>query len=125
MGVYDMFEGEELTVQVKMTNDGESMPTYKVGDSIELPDCVIVGYEGYVVIVDKTVILIDANIYDKWGGLLECKDIIEERNVIAQMLSTKDKILADGRKAQEVLRNTTDLESPSDAEIEEILDDAE
>jgi len=124
MGVYDIFEGDELTVQVKMTNDGESMPHYKVGDSIKLHDCVIIGYEGFVVIKDNTVILVDTNIYDKWGNPLECKDIIEEGNVIAQMLHTKDKIMSDGRKAQEVLRNTTDLESPSDGEIEEILDDA-
>lgn len=124
MGVYDIFVGDELTVQVKMTNDGESMPHYKTGDTIELPDCVIIGYEGFVVIKDNTVILVDETVYDKWGGLLECKDIIEERNVIAQVLRTKSKIFEDGKKAQEVLRNTTDLESPSNEDIEEILDDA-
>ena len=131
MGVYDIFTGPpdengvQTAVQVKMTNDGRSLPYYTIGDTIELPDCVIIGYEGFVVIKDNTVILVDETVYDKWGGLLECKDITEERNVIAQVLHTKSKLFEDGKKAQEVLRNTTDLESPSDDEIEEVLDNAE
>lgn len=131
MGVYDTYisppdpeDGIEIAVQVKMLNDGESMTTYRVGDKIPtpIPECVIIGYEGFVVIKDGTVVLVGGTVYDKWGGLLECKDIIEERNVIAQMLHTKDKLFAEG-KAQNVLSRTTDLESPSNEEIEEILDD--
>jgi len=131
MGVYDTFvsppdpeDGIEIAVQVKMTNDGDSMPTYKVGDKIpiSIPECVIIGNEGYVVIKDGIVILVGGTIYDKWGGLFEPLDIIEERNVIAQALNIKNRVIQDGKKAQEVLRNITDLESPSNDDIEEILD---
>lgn len=105
MGVYDMFasppddDGVVTTVQVKMTNDGQSMPTYNVGDKIAMHDCVIIGYEGYVVIKDGLVILVDSNLYDKWGNLLVCKDVIEEGNVIAQMLRTKSRIFEEGKKS--------------------------
>lgn len=104
MGVYDMFssppddDGVVTVVQVKMTNDGQSMPMYNVGDKIAMHDCVIIGYEGYVVIKDGLVILVDSNLHDKWGGLLECSEVIKERNVIAHVLDIKNRMITGGGK---------------------------
>jgi hypothetical protein len=94
MGVYDTFHSSEdemgirTSVQVKFTNDGESMPLYGVGDRIPFPieECVIIGYEGYVVISKGIVQQVGLTIYDKWGGLYEPNHIIDSSNPIAKVI---------------------------------------
>lgn len=107
MGVYDTYvsppdpeDGIEIAVQVKMLNDGQSMTTYRVGDKIStpIPECIIIGHEGYVVIINGLVALVGGTIYDKWGGLLEPADIIKERNVIAHVLDIKNRMITGGEK---------------------------
>ena len=89
MGVYDTFCNGKLLVQIKMTNDGISMPNYEVGDEVNVPDdCIIIGYEGAVVVVDGKVVLVTENLFDKWGGLLCCDEIIDDRNELKQLINS-------------------------------------
>lgn len=83
MGIYDTFIDGDLGVQIKCTNDGDSMLTYNVGDAIEFPDCVLIGYCAAVVIKDNTVVMVTDKLKDKWGVSLDCGDIIGELNPVA------------------------------------------
>ena len=112
MGLYDTFvspsddEGNSTAVQVKFTQIEDGLPVYNVGDKTPYPiyECVIIGYEGYVVINAGIVQQVGMTIYDKWGGLLEPSEIINSSNPIAQVLKM------------------TDLEQISSEEVREIID---
>jgi len=82
MGLYDTFVDGNIAIQIKCTNDGNSIPTYEVGDEINMEDCVLIGFEGAVVIKDNEVVMITENIMDKWGVVLDCEDIIGDNNPI-------------------------------------------
>ncbi len=115
MGLYDTFLGDvnndgiRTAVQVKFTQVVDGLPSYKVGDLIPLhiAECVIIGYEGYVVIENSIVIQVGETIYNKWGNLLEPPDIISRSNPIVNALDDL---------------NLTDLEQTSPEEIKELID---
>jgi len=88
MGTYDIFVGpRNEAVEIKMTNDGESMPTYKVGDHIHTGDCIIIGYEGAVVIYQETVIFVTSRLFDKWGNDINIKNLLDQSNPIVDAIS--------------------------------------
>ena len=115
MGLYDTFLGDvnndgiRTAVQVKFTQVVDGLPSYKVGDLIPLhiAECVIIGYEGYVVIENSIVIQVGQTIYNKWGNLLEPPNIISRSNPIVNVLDDL---------------NLTDLEQTSPEELAEIID---
>jgi hypothetical protein len=123
MGLYDTFvspsddEGHSTAVQVKFTQLGEGLPVYQVGDKIPLAiyEGVIIGYEGYVVINAGIVVQVGETIYDKWGGLLEPREIINSNNPIVMALSDLELTDLDDLKI-------TDLEQVSPEEIKELID---
>lgn len=82
MGVYDTFVDDNIAVQIKYTNDEDSMPIYKVGELIATEDCILIGYEGAVVIKDGVVVMVTENVMDKWGCLLACDEIISMNNPV-------------------------------------------
>ncbi len=121
MGLYDTFvspsddEGNSTAVQVKFTQIEDGLPVYNVGDKIPYPiyECVIIGYEGYVVINAGIVQQVGMTIYDKWGGLLEPVEIVDNRNPIT---------IAMQRTLDVDNLNLTDLEQTSPEEVREIID---
>jgi len=82
MGIYDTFVDGNVAVQIKYTNDEDSMPIYNVGELIATEDCVLIGYEGVVVIKDGIVVMVTENLMDKWGHILDCHEIVGAKNPI-------------------------------------------
>ena len=74
MGVYDIFG--KLQIQLKVNNDGMSMPHYKVGDTVDWEDGIYIGYEGAIVIKDKKFVAEFPYVVDKWGNEIGCLQIL-------------------------------------------------
>lgn len=84
MGMYDILG--RRGVQLKVCNDGMSMPHYAVGDRVPLTDGIYVGYEGAVVIKNHIFIAEFGHLTDKWGGIMLCKDVINRNNPLKQVV---------------------------------------
>ena len=84
MGVYDTYG--KNGVQIKAGNDGMSMNDFSVGDKVPLSDGIYVGYEGAVIVKDGIFIAEALFIKDKYGGILNFKNIIDENNPVSQAI---------------------------------------
>lgn len=72
MGIYNTYG--EKGIQLKV---GElSMKHYNLGDKVEIPDGIYVGYGGVVVIKDQTFIAEFPFVKDKWGGVITPREIL-------------------------------------------------
>jgi len=80
MGIYNTYEG----VQIKVGNC--LMDEYKIGDKVDLPNGVYVGFEGIIVIIDNILKAKFSFILDKWGSIIEPKEIIEDNNPVKQAI---------------------------------------
>lgn len=83
MGMYDMIIDKDIDIQIKLLDC--VMKVYSKGDTILLDDGVYIGWEGYFVVEDNTIIFIDNRIYDKWGSCLKCEDVIQSRNPLREI----------------------------------------
>ncbi|OGM09246.1 hypothetical protein A2Z67_04885 [Candidatus Woesebacteria bacterium RBG_13_36_22] len=79
MGVYNCY-GREC-VQLKLGNC--ELKSFRVGDNVDIPDGVYVGYEGVVVILKGKLARVFNSIRDKWGGELDLHDILNSRNAVS------------------------------------------
>ena len=84
MGVYDTYG--KTRVQIKAGNDGMSMNDFFVGDKVPLPDGIYIGYEGTIIVKDGVFIAEALFIKDKYGGILNFKNIIDENNPVSQAI---------------------------------------
>lgn len=82
MGVYDTYG--ELGAQLKCGD--VSMEHYKVGDTVPLEDGVYLTYEGAIVIKDGRFIAESARVFDKYGGEVTYRDILDRRNPVVAAL---------------------------------------
>lgn len=107
MGLYDEYIDGGVYVQIKASNDDESMPTRKVGERVPLEDGIYIGYEGAVVIKNGVFVAAFDELNDKWGGVLvtEFDELLNLNNPIANALiasscpnlpTSKDVIVFDG-----------------------------
>lgn len=71
MGCYNTYDG----VQLKVAED-LMLINYKIGDEVDIPDGVYVGYEGIVVIIDGKLVKVFTELYDKYGGTFDLEKII-------------------------------------------------
>jgi hypothetical protein len=73
MGLYDTV-GKNY-IQIKSTPDC-SLTHYKVGDEIDLPDGLHIGYEGWFIVSHGKIMRTGTDIYDKWGNPLITTEIL-------------------------------------------------
>ena len=95
MGLYDTYYDNvsDTSVQIKIGNDGESLPTLHVGSASSLMDGVYVGYGGAVTIRNGTVVAVSPDIFDKWGNRIEYKLLTDTNNPVYSAI----KALKEGR----------------------------
>lgn len=93
MGIYNTFMDDDIAVQIKYRVDDGIMRTYEVGNEIDMENCILIGYEGAVVIKDGIVVMVTENVINKWGGLLNCTAIIARDNPIAKEMQLVHKEL--------------------------------
>lgn len=86
MGVYNTYEG----VQLKIGRC--ELKEYKLGDKVDIPDGIYVGYEGVVVIADKMLVAQYEKIFDKWGGVISCDSAINGHNQITKALENLEDV---------------------------------
>lgn len=82
-------------IQIKATPEPVGK-NYEIGDPIPLPDGAYLGYEGAFVVQDSRVlwvtahvyggkgVLIEAAVFDKWGGPVSLRQILDPSNPVAQ-----------------------------------------
>ncbi len=82
MGLYDTVVSRHGNISIQVKSTECTMQVYKIGDVIPLPNGVHVGYEG-VFVVDRGLLLtVYDQLYDKWGGVLFPKEILDSRNPV-------------------------------------------
>ena len=91
MGVYAMVGKENL--QIKSVDidiyDDNCKSHYDVLDEIELNDGVHICYDGWFVVQNGIIHCSGTDAYDKWGGELNCREIISGENPINKALGIK------------------------------------
>jgi hypothetical protein len=50
-------------------------------------DCIIIGYEGAVVIYQETVIFVTSRLLNKWGDDINIKNLLDQSNPIVDAIS--------------------------------------
>lgn len=80
MGIYNTYNGIQLKVGIV------DMKYYKIGDKVDIPDGVYIGYEGVVVIEDGKLLETHEYLTDKWGNRIGVKDVISPNNPINKAL---------------------------------------
>lgn len=92
MGTYDTFGA----IGVQLKAGPCKCRQFDVGDSVDIDDGVYVGYEGIVAIKGGAVVMVTDLFYDKWGGEISCKALLDERNPVA---STAQHVLREARNS--------------------------
>ncbi len=72
MGVYNCFG--KKGIQLKVGNC--ALKDYQIGDKVDIPDGVYIGYGGVVVIKDGIFIADFDNLTDKWGGVITPRNLL-------------------------------------------------
>ena len=70
MSVYDIYGGVQLKV------GDPKCDTYKLGDEVSIKDGIYVGHEGIVVIYGHQFIAVLKQMFNKWGGKIDKKKIL-------------------------------------------------
>lgn len=86
MGIYNTFGS--LEVQLKIM-EGES-DLKEIGDEVNEPDGIYVGYEGCVVIQGGKFIAEFSCLYDKWGGEINAQKLLDDENPLSQAIKLYD-----------------------------------
>jgi len=81
MGTYDTY-GENIQIKA----GGCMMKDYEIGDICDLADGIYLEYGGAIVILDGKFVAEFSYIFDKWGGALNCKNIIDDYNPCFQAI---------------------------------------
>jgi len=81
MGTYDTY-GENIQIKA----GGCVMKHHEIGDRCDLSDGVYLEYGGVIVVMDRTFVAEFPRVFDKWGGVLDCKKLIDEYNPVVQAL---------------------------------------
>ena len=73
MGMYDTYG--KLSLQLKVSDD-VSLHQYNLGDKVDIPDGVYIGYEGAIAIQKGKFAAESTHIFDKWGGEIQISDLL-------------------------------------------------
>lgn len=92
MGVYDSYG--KLGTQLKV--GPRCLIQYEIGDEVEIPDGVYVGYSGAVVIIDGRFAAEFEAITSKWGDELGVEAILRSHDEVAQTLDKWEEQEAEG-----------------------------
>lgn len=71
MGMYNTYGNVQLKVGDELT-----LSEFGVGDEVDIPDGVYVGYEGVVVIIDGKLAKVFPTLLNKYGGEYNIEEII-------------------------------------------------
>ena len=92
MGIYDKYGDVQLKV-------GECQLTqYNIGDETDIPDGIYVGYEGCVVIKKGKFIAQYKTMHNKWGGVIECNEVISNDNPVKKAIDEISKRREDAER---------------------------
>lgn len=80
MGVYDCYGNCQLKVGPC------ELDNYDVGDKVPISDGIYIDYGGAIVIKDGIFVAEFERLTDKYGGPIEIKEIVEERNPITHIV---------------------------------------
>lgn len=80
MGLYDNYGDCQIKAGACLYDN------YQIGDKAELWDGVYVAYEGVVVIKDGIFVAKFPQLFDKWGGMINLRDVLDPANPVAQGL---------------------------------------
>lgn len=79
-GTYDTYG--DIQMKIGMI-DGE-MRGFEIGDKVDLPPGIYVGYGGFIVIDEKqTFAAVYPDITDKWGNIIDPDDILDTNNPVS------------------------------------------
>lgn len=82
---------------VQLKNADElTLKEYKVGDKVDLPDGIYVGFEGIVVVVKGVFVEQFAFLTDKWGTEFSAHDLVESHNPLLKVVEQAEE--ENGRK---------------------------
>ena len=79
MGLYNTYEDVALKVGSNL-----HLANFKIGDQVDIPDGVYVGFEGIVVITEGVFVAKFKHFIDKWGIAFTVD--IRQRNPVAQAI---------------------------------------
>lgn len=84
MGMFDTVGGR---IQTKAGPCG--MENYEIGDKAPFDDGCYIGYEGTFTVLHGHIVAIttEERVFDKWGGLLDTKEILDPRNPMTSVVS--------------------------------------
>lgn len=83
---------------VQLKNAEElTLKEYKVGDKVDLPDGIYVGFEGIVVVVKGIFVEQFAFLIDKWGTEFNTYDLVESHHPLLKVIEKAEEEI-DGRK---------------------------
>ncbi len=76
MGIYNTYGDNGLQLKV----GDPCLYHFDLGDKVDIPDGVYIEYGGVVVIKDGIFIAEYPELTDKWGGVVTCDEILDERH---------------------------------------------
>lgn len=88
MGVYDMYGPQYIQLKV----GPRLMQHYDVGDETFIPDGVYIAYEGIVVIICGRVAQTFDHALDKWGGLVNLEQVLDNRNLVVAAIAEMNEV---------------------------------
>jgi hypothetical protein len=106
MGLYDTY-GDDQEIQLKVGNP--DMHHYKVGDIVEIPDGVYVGWEGVVIISGSKLVASSSKIFNKWGGELNKEDLIKNDSEVHQVIKALKQQDSEVQQAAQALHISASL----------------
>jgi hypothetical protein len=75
MGLYDTLGSTQIKIF-------QSFCQYKIGDKVPYEDGIYIGFEGFVVVINKIFVAEFQDAKDKWGNIITPEEIITENNPI-------------------------------------------
>lgn len=86
MGVYNTY-GDEICMQMKVAPVRRlTLEHFSVGDKVHIPDGAYLGYEGVIIVREGILVAESSTIFDKWGGFLSTKEILDPHNPVSQVI---------------------------------------
>ena len=82
MGIYNTYGKNGLQLKV-----GDCcLKHFEIGDKVDIKDGIYLEYGGVIVIKDGIFIAEFKHLTDKWGGIIECNEILDDRHWIKKII---------------------------------------
>lgn len=82
MGMFDTYGNVQLKV-----GDELYCQDFTIGDSVNIPDGVYLGYEGAVVIVGGVFVAEFGNLVTKWGSRVDIKPLVDPHSPVVKAIA--------------------------------------